>query len=230
MGALSEWCASILYTQFASDPKFENLDCYFAPGKTAVAAAPEVVLIAPFPIDDISERLAIEIGAQIGTEDIYGTMPILVSGARDMRRDQHPWIGPEPRHGCVLEFTDIDIERSASYVIAAKRVDEGFLVDDLAPRDVDEHAPRLHRGKAVYVKETGRLRRPLAADHNKIAFRQEPIEILRAAELAEPRRQGQAWLRVAAGTKDPHTERGAESTDIAPDSAGAHDACSLAFQ
>ena len=36
--------------------------------------------------------------------------------------------------------------------------------------------------------------------------------------------------RVAAGTKDPHTERSAEPTDIAPNSAGAHDACSLAFQ
>ena len=115
-------------------------------------------------------------------------------------------------------------------MIAAKRVGEGFLVDDLAPGDVDEYAPRLHRGKAVFVKETGRLRRPLAADHNKIAIRQEPIEIPGAAKLAEPRRQGQAWLRVAAGTEDPHTEGGAESTDIAPDSAGAHDACSLAFQ
>ena len=60
------------------------------------------LLIAQFPIDDISERLAIEIGAQIGAEDIYGTMPILVSGAGDMRRDQHPRIGPEPHHGCVL--------------------------------------------------------------------------------------------------------------------------------
>ena len=115
-------------------------------------------------------------------------------------------------------------------MISAKRIDEGFLVDDLAPGNVDEHAPRFHRGKAVFVKETGRLRRPLAADHNKIAIRQEPTEILRAAELAEPRRQGQTWLRAAAGTKDPHTERGAESADIAPDSAGAHDACSLAFQ
>ena len=115
-------------------------------------------------------------------------------------------------------------------MIAAKRIDEGFLVDDLAPGDVDEHAPRLHRGKAVFVKETGRLRRPLAADHNKIAIRQEPIEIPWAAELPESRRQGEAWLRVAAGTKDPHTKGGAESADIAPDSAGAHDARSLAFQ
>jgi hypothetical protein len=78
------------------------------------AAATEVPLIAPFPIDDISERSTIEIGAQIGAEDIYGSMPILVIGARDKRRDQHPRIGPEPRHGGVFEFTDIDIERGAS--------------------------------------------------------------------------------------------------------------------
>jgi hypothetical protein len=70
----------------------------------------------------------------------------------------------------------------------------------------------------------------LTADHNKIAIRQEPIEIPGAAELAESRRQGEAWLGVAAGPEDPHTERGAESTDIAPDSASAHDACSLALQ
>jgi hypothetical protein len=63
-----------------------------------------------------------------------------------------------------------------------------------------------------------------------VAIRQEPIELPGAAKLAEPPRQGQVWLRVAAGTKDPHTERGAESTDIAPDSDGAHDACGLAFQ
>jgi hypothetical protein len=200
------------------------------PSARTPAAGPRVALIAPFPIDDISERSAIEVGVQIVAEDIYGAMPILVCGARDMRRDQHPGIGPKLRHGRVLEFTDIDIEHSASYVIAAKRIDEGFLVDDLAPDDVDEHAPRLHRGKAVDVKETGRLRRPLAADHNKIAVRQEPIQFPGATEFAEPRRQRQAWLRVAAGTKDPHTERGAESADIAPDSADAHDACSLAFQ
>jgi hypothetical protein len=121
-------------------------------------------------------------------------------------------------------------DRGASYVIAAKCIDEGFLVDDLAPGDVDECASRLHRGKAVFVKETGRLRRPLAADHNKIAIRQEPIEIPGAAEFAEPWRRGQAWLRVAAGTEDPHTEGSAESTDIAPDSAGTHDACGLALQ
>ena len=194
------------------------------------SAATEVPLIAPFPIDDISERSTIEIGAPIGAEDIYGAMPILVTRARDMRRDQHPRIGPEPRHGRVLEFTDIDIERRAAQTIALEGVGEGFLVDDLAPGDVDEHGPRLHRGKAVLVEEMGRLRRPLAADHHEIALRQEPIEITGAAKLAESRWQGPVWVQVAAGADDPHAERGAESTNIEPDPAGAHDTRNLAFQ
>src|SRR5262249_36216750 len=83
-------------------------------------------------------------------------------------------------------------------MIALKRRGEGLLVDDLTSGDVDEHAPRLHRSKAVLVEETGRLRCPLAADHHEIALRQEPIEIPGAAKLAESRWQGPVWVRVAA--------------------------------
>src|SRR5215470_5989092 len=115
-------------------------------------------------------------------------------------------------------------------MIALKRVCEGLLVDDLTPGDVDEHAPRLHRSKAVLVEETGRLRCPLAADHHEIALRQEPIEIAGAAKLAERWWQGPLWMRMAASADDPHAEGSAKSTDIEPDSAGAHDARRLAFQ
>src|SRR5258708_39552435 len=115
-------------------------------------------------------------------------------------------------------------------MIALERISERLLVDDLAPGDVDEHAPRLHRGKAVVVEETGRLRRPLAADHHEIAIRQEPIEIPGAAELAESRWQGPDWVRVAAGAEDPPAEGGAEFTNIEPDSTCAHDARGLTFQ
>src|SRR5579871_1557572 len=115
-------------------------------------------------------------------------------------------------------------------MIALERVGEGLLVDDFAPGDVDEHGPRLHRCKAVLVEQTGRLRCPLAADHHEIALRQEPIEIPGAAKLAESRWEGPVWVRLAAGADDPHAEGGAEFTDIEPNSAGAHDARSLAFQ
>src|ERR1700730_12933032 len=117
-------------------------------------------------------------------------------------------------------------------MIALERVGEGFLVDDLTPGDVDEHAPHLHRCKAVLVEETGRLRCPLAADHHEIALRQEPIEIPGAAELAESRWQGPVWVRVAAGGDHPPAggEGAAAFTDIESDRAGAHDTRNLAFQ
>src|ERR1700730_11408914 len=54
------------------------------------------LLIAQFPIDDIPERPALEIGAQILAEEIDGAMTVLITGRRDMRRDQYPGIGPEP--------------------------------------------------------------------------------------------------------------------------------------
>ena len=157
-------------------------------------------------------------------------MTVLIAGSRDMRRDQYPGIGPEPCGWRVFEFADINVECCAAQMITLERVGEGVLVDDLTPGDVDEHAPRLHRCKAVLVEETGRLRCPLAADHHEIALRQESIEIAGAAKLAESRGQGPVWVRVAAGTDDPHAEGGAEFTDIEPDPAGAHDAHSLAFQ
>src|SRR5689334_13013571 len=99
-------------------------------------------------------------------------------------------------------------------MIALKRVGEGLLVDDLTAGDVDEHGSRLHYRKAGLVEETGRLRRPLAADHHEIAFRQEPIEILGAAKLTESRWQRKVWLCVAAGADDPHAQRSAEFADI----------------
>src|SRR5229473_4017939 len=147
-----------------------------------------------------------------------------------MRRDQYPWIRPEPCHRHVLEFTDINIESCAAQVIVLERLGEGPLVDDLAPGDVDDHAPRLHRGKAIRVEEAGCLRRQLAADHYEIAIRQEAIEIVRAAKLAESEWQRPVRLGVSAGAEDPHPEGRAKFADGEPDSAGAHDARGLTFQ
>ena len=123
-------------------------------------------------------------------------MTVLVTDRRDMRRDQYPGIGPEPLRRRVLEFADINIERCAAQMIALERVGKRLLVDDLTPGNVDEHASRLHRCKAILVEETGGLRCPLAADHHEIALRQEPIEISGAAKLAESRWRGPVWVRV----------------------------------
>src|SRR5689334_22019952 len=141
--------------------------------------------IAALPIDDIPQRRAIEIGAQVVAEEIDGAMTIPIAGSRNMRRDQHPRIGPEPRRRRVLEFADIDVERRASQMVALQRVGQRLLVDNLTPGHIDEYAARLHLRKAVLVEKTRRLRCPLAADHHEVALPQEPVEILRPAELAK---------------------------------------------
>ncbi len=48
-----------------------------------------LLLIAPFPFDHVAQRLAVEIGAQIGAEEIDGAVAVLVTGPRDVRGDQH---------------------------------------------------------------------------------------------------------------------------------------------
>ena len=60
-------------------------------------------------------------------------------------------------------------ERHAAQVIALQRVEKGILVDDLATGDVDQHGALLHRDKTGLVEQAHHLRRPLAADHDKIA-------------------------------------------------------------
>src|SRR5260370_38885352 len=98
------------------------------------------------------------------------------------------------------------MESRAAQGIVLERLGEGTLVEDLGQGDVDDHAPRLHRGKAILVEETGCLRRQLGADDHEITIRQEAIEILRAAKLAESGWQRLIRMGVSAGAEDPHAE------------------------
>jgi hypothetical protein len=79
------------------------------------------------PVDDVTQRPTVAIGAEIVAEHINTTVAVLVAAVRDMRRDQHPAIGPQLRHRQPLEFADIDIERRAAEVIALQRVEKGIL-------------------------------------------------------------------------------------------------------
>ena len=130
----------------------------------------------------------------------------------------------------MLEFADIDVECDAAQMIAPERVSERLLVDDLAARDIDQDAAGFHQGKALGIEQPVGFRRPLTADHDKIAGGEKPVEIRRAADLGEPGRQGLARLRRAPGADDPHAEPGAEPPDILADAAGADDTDRLAIE
>ena len=98
-------------------------------------------------------------------------------------------IGPERRHRRALELAYVHVERGTAQVTALQRVGERFLVNDLSTRNVDQNATCLHGCKALLVKQTRCLPRPLAADHHGIALWQEAIEGFGTAELAKSRRQ-----------------------------------------
>ena len=55
---------------------------------------PDDGLIAALPIDDVAQRTAVEIGAQILAEQIDAAVAILVARAGDVRRNQYARIGP----------------------------------------------------------------------------------------------------------------------------------------
>jgi len=78
-------------------------------------------LIAALPIDHIAQRSAGEVGAQIIAEEVNGAVPVFVTGARDMRRDQHSGVGPQPRRRWVVEFADIDVECRTAQTTSLQR-------------------------------------------------------------------------------------------------------------
>src|SRR5262245_57133099 len=104
-------------------------------------------------------------------------MLVLIAARRRVRRDEHARIRPQARWWRMLELTNIDVEGSAAQMFAGERVRERLFVDDLATRDVDQHAPGLHGSEASGIEQAVRLRGPLASDHHELAFREIGVEI-----------------------------------------------------
>src|SRR3954466_7349619 len=155
--------------------------------------------ITSLPIDHVVQLLAIPISTKVVAEHIYAAVLALIAAVRDMWRDQYPAIRPQPRCWRALEFADIDIQHRAAQMIALERAEKSLFVDNLAPRDIDQHAAALHRREAVLAEQAGRFRGPLTAYCDEIALRQKPVESLRPADFAEALQQGRAGLRLTAG-------------------------------
>src|SRR5215212_9280754 len=177
--------------------------------------------ITSLPVDHVVQLPAIPISTKIVAEHIYSAVLALIAAVRDMWRDQYPAIRPEKRHWRALELADIDIERRAAQMVAFERAEERVLIDDLAPRDVDQHAVGLHRREAVLVEQAGCVRGPLTAYCDEIALRQKPVESLRPADFAKAVRQGRAGLQLTAGADNTHAKRGAEPAHFGSDPASA---------
>jgi hypothetical protein len=113
-------------------------------------------------------------------------MTVLIAGRRNMRRDQHPRIGPQPRQRRVLEFTNVDIERGAAQLTAIERIRESLLVDDLAsarlPASSSCGVPRRGSGRTTVPipRRSRRLLRDGEGDRLHAATRSHPPKIVAA--------------------------------------------------
>src|SRR3712207_5634348 len=109
--------------------------------------------VTSLPVDHVVQLPAIPVSTKIVAENIYAAMLALIAAIRDMWCDQHLAIRSEPRHWRALELADIDIQRRAAQIVALQRVEGRFLIDDLAPRNVNQHTAALHRREAVLVEQ-----------------------------------------------------------------------------
>src|SRR3954453_3312043 len=134
--------------------------------------------ITALPVDHVVQHSAIAISPKVVAENIHAAVLALIAAVRDMWRDQYSAIRPEPRCWRALELADIDVKHRAAQMIALERAEKSLLVDNLAPRDIDQHAAGLHRREAVLVEQAGRFRGPLTAYCDEIALRQKPVESL----------------------------------------------------
>src|SRR5258707_1001515 len=51
--------------------------------------------ITPLPVDDVTQRPTVAIGAEIVAEHIHTAVAVLVAAVLDIRRDQHPAVWPK---------------------------------------------------------------------------------------------------------------------------------------
>src|SRR5579875_1671408 len=130
----------------------------------------------------------------------------------------------------MLELADIDIEHGTAQLLAREGLGQRLLVDDLAARDIDQHASGLHQGEPPGIEQPVGFGRPLAADHDKIALPQEPVEVGGSADFGETRRQRFAGAWRPTGADNAHAEAGAQPSDIPPDAAGADHTATLAVE
>src|ERR1700683_3966777 len=136
--------------------------------------------IAQCPIDSIGERPAIEIGAQIGAEQIHSAMLTKIVGGGHVRRDDNAFIVPQAAVGLAFEFADIHVQGNAAEFAVAKRGDQRFLIDDFTACDIGNDGVRLHRREGFAANQIRGLWGPLTTARHEIALRQKRVQALGA--------------------------------------------------
>src|SRR5262245_45375447 len=96
------------------------------------AAAKERSSIARGPVDDVGQRPAVEIGAQVLAEEVDAPMLTHVTAVRDVRGDEDALVVPEATIRFMLELAHVHVEGRSPQSSRGEGGDQRLLVDDLA--------------------------------------------------------------------------------------------------
>jgi hypothetical protein len=132
-------------------------------------------------IDDVPRPAAQQhVGGIAGAAEL-GVPRRFDGTAGAMRREQHV-VESEERmgRGRAGEREDVDplehIQRRTADAPDSERLDECGLVDDRAPRSVDQHGGRLHAGQPAGVDQVQRVIDQRQVERNEVGFRQHAVE------------------------------------------------------
>lgn len=150
--------------------------------------------------------------------------------ARNVRRDKHPLVIPQPPIRLMLELACIDVETDAAQFALLESYEQRLLIDDFAASNVDQDGSRPHGVECLASDQVGRLRRPLATDRYAIALRQQRMQAVRAFQSGKARWQSVSRTYVAPGADNAHTNGGAQLANLPADTTRADDTKRFAFK
>ena len=125
--------------------------------------------------DDVFERLAVEVAADLGGAEAEGAVDELGGGAADVRGDEGVGGGPEGVFG--WEGLGVgDVEGGADAVLV-EGVDEGIALHDGAAGGVNEEGSAAHKGELGRADEALGFGGEGDGEDNNVGLREEGVEV-----------------------------------------------------
>src|SRR5262245_33484188 len=112
---------------------------------------------------------------------------------------------PQARIRRTFELADVDVQGDAAKFPLSQSLQQGFFVDDLPARDVDQDRSRFHRCKSRSAYQMGRLFRPRAANGYELAFGEQVMQEVGGLQSCEARRKWRPRSHVPARADHAHT-------------------------
>src|SRR6266508_753870 len=106
-----------------------------------------------------------------------------------MRRNDDAAIIPQARLRRALEFPIVNVERDAAQASVGQSLQQGFFVDNLTARDVDQNRSWFHSRKSRAADQMVCLLGPRATNGDELAIAQQIMQKIRGFESCEAGRK-----------------------------------------